>query len=573
MGALASGVTGLKVHQSWLDVTGDNLANLNTIGFKSSNVTFAELLSQTVRTATGPAGGLGGTNPQQLGSGVGMAGVTRNISQGNIAATGQDLDVAIDGAGYFVLNNGTQDVYTRIGSFGIDAEYTLVDPATGYKVQRMGETGQAEGFQTEGDSSILIPWDRSMPASATTSVVINGNLRSSTESTTAATRHKVTGNLAYTTGSGATVATASSYMSDLDQWNTALGVGDTGTIRITGVQEDGDPFTDQDVTWTGAAAGGGDTWQDVLNQITDLFDSSTATINSDGKIEIIGDSGGYSVAQIIGMSYVPAAADDLSVATFFDLTTAGGNDSKSFNITIYDPLGNQNVLNGVFVKTDAENTWDLVIPTISGELAGDWTSYDFINSDTFNRRISDIQFASNGSYNGLASSLESLTIGVQFIAGTTQNMTMDLGTVGEFGGLTQFYSAQSSAAALSQDGYEAGTLAGVSIDIDGTVVGTFTNGVKADVAVIQLAAFQNPNGLEAVGRGYYLPTANSGEAVATMAATGGAGSLTSKSLEQSNVDVATQFVNLMQAQNGFQSNARTIRVANDLLRELTNLIR
>jgi len=260
MGALASGVTGLKVHQSWLDVTGDNLANLNTIGFKSSNVTFAELLSQTVRTATGPAGGLGGTNPQQLGSGVGMAGVTRNISQGNIAATGQDLDVAIDGAGYFVLNNGTQDVYTRIGSFGIDAEYTLVDPATGYKVQRMGETGQAEGFQTEGDSSILIPWDRSMPASATTSVVINGNLRSSTESTTAATRHKVTGNLAYTTGSGATVATASSYMSDLDQWNTALGVGDTGTIRITGVQEDGDPFTDQDVTWTGAAAGGGDTW-------------------------------------------------------------------------------------------------------------------------------------------------------------------------------------------------------------------------------------------------------------------------------------------------------------------------
>lgn len=572
MGALASGVTGLRVHQNWLDVTGDNLANLNTIAFKSSNVTFAELLSQTVRTATGPVGSLGGTNPQQLGSGVGMAGVTRNMSQGNIAATGQDLDVAINGSGYFVLNNGTQNVYTRMGSFGIDSENTLVDPATGYKLQRIGTTGETEGFQTAGDSSIRIPWDAAMPASATGSVVINGNLRSSTESITAATRHKITGNLAYTTGSGATIATASSYMSDIDQWTTALGVGDTGTIRISGIQEDGTVFTNQDVTWTGSAAGSGDTWQDVLDQITALFTDSTATL-SNGKIEITGDLAGYSLAQITAMSYVATAADDLSVSTFFDLTTAGGNDSKSFNITVYDPLGNQHVLNGIFVKTDAENTWDLVIPTISGELTGDWTSYDFVNSDTFNRRISDIQFASNGSYNGLASGSESLTIGVQFIAGTTQNMTMDLGTVGEFRGLTQFSSAQSSAAALSQNGYEAGTLAGVSIDVDGTVVGTFTNGVKADVAVIQLAAFQNPNGLEAVGRSYFMPTANSGEAVATMAASGGVGSLTSKSLEQSNVDVATQFVNLMQAQNGFQSNARTIRVANDLLRELTNLIR
>ncbi|GAG18643.1 unnamed protein product, partial [marine sediment metagenome] len=225
------------------------------------------------------------------------------------------------------------------------------------------------------------------------------------------------------------------------------------------------------------------------------------------------------------------------------------------------------------VKTDTTNTWDLVIPSISGELDGNWSTYDFINSSTFNRRISGIQFGTDGSYNGLASSSESLTIGVQYISGTTQTMTMDLGTIGTFGGLTQFYSTQSSAAAMSQDGYEAGTLTGVSIDIDGTVVGTFTNGIKADVAAIKLATFQNANGLEAVGSGYYLPSANSGAAVPTMAASGGAGSLTGKSLERSNIDVATQFVNLMQAQNGFQSNARTIRVANDLLRELTNLIR
>ena len=570
MGALASGVTGLKVHQSWLDVTGDNLANLNTVAFKGSSITFAELLAQTVKKATGPVGDLGGTNPQQLGSGVKIANISRDVTQGNIAATGQDLDVAIDGAGYFVLNDGTQDVYTRIGSFGIDSEYTLVDPATGYKVQRIGTTGESDNFQTSGDSSIRIPWDAAMPANATTEIVINGNLRSSAEST-AATRHKLTSNLAFTV-SGAP-ATTDTLLVDLDQFaNPDPDVSPHGDISITGFQADGTTaIAGADYTVVEGAAPS--TIQMLLDWISGKFTTETATLSSDGEIVLTADSAGYNQATITGMTYTADEDETFTMPTFFDLTTPGGNDSKSFNITTYDVLGNQHILNGVFVKTDTTNTWDLVIPSISGELAGNWSTYDFINSSTFNRRISDIQFDTDGSYNGLASGSESLTIGAQYIAGTTQSMMMDLGTIGEFSGLTQFYSAQSSAAALRQDGYEAGTLTGVSIDADGTVVGTFTNGVKADVAAIQLATFQNVNGLEALGNGYYQPTANSGEAVATMAATGGAGTLTSKSLEQSNVDVATQFVNLMQAQSGFQSNARTIRVANDILRELTNLIR
>jgi flagellar hook protein FlgE len=550
-------------------VTGDNLANLNTIAFKGSNTTFSELLSQTVRKATGPVGSLGGTNPQQLGSGVGMAGVTRNMSQGNISATGQDLDVAIDGSGYFVLNNGTQDVYTRIGAFGIDSQNTLVDPATGYKVQRIGTTGESDGFQIAGDSSINIPWDAAMRANPTSSLTINGNLRSSAE-TTAAVTHKLTSNLAYTTGSGASPATTLTAIVSLDQF-TLNGEGvPHGDIQIAGVQADGvTALGGLDFTITDGTT----TVQDMLDWISGKFPTATATLNSDGEIVLTGDSPGYSQAMITGMTYLPDATETFTLPTYFDMTTVGGEDSKTFNITVYDPLGNEHVLDGVFVKTDTADTWDLVIRSISGEVAGSWSSYDFINSSTFNRRISGIQFGADGSYGGLASPSENLTFGVQFTAGTTQSITADLGTIGEFTGLTQFASSQSSAAAMNQNGYEAGTLASVSIDADGTVVGTFTNGVRADVAALQLSTFQNPNGLEAIGSGYYLPTANSGTAVATMAASGGAGSLTGKSLEMSNVDVATQFVNLMQAQNGFQSNARTIRVANDLLRELTNLIR
>jgi flagellar hook protein FlgE len=572
--ALSAAVTGLKAHQNMLDVAGNNLANVNTVGYKSGSITFAELLSQTVKKASGPSGTLGGINPQQLGNGVGIATITRNMTQGGIFSTGQDLDVAIDGSGYFVLSDGLQPVYTRIGSFAVDSNNTLVDPATGYKVQRPSDSseGEAEGFQTDGDNSIHIPWDAAMPARATTSVTINGNLRS-IASASDATAQTISGDLALTTGSGASAASATTYISDLDQWNTALGVGVMGTIRVEGVKEDGTTSFTQDVTWTGATAGAGDTMQDILDQVTALFDSSTATLDSSGKI-VVTSADGYSRANITSMAYEAVGTDSLSVPTFFTPDNAGGNDSKTFNVTVYDSYGAEHVLTGTFVKTDTANTWDLVIPSISGETTPTWNGYN-INSGAYNRRILGITFNSDGSYNDLASASATLTIGVQFSnnPGVTQTITLDLGTPGEFAGLTQFQTQQSSAAALTQDGYEAGSLSSVSIDESGMVIGSFTNGEKVPVAALQIGVFQNPGGLEAVGDGYFTPTANSGTAVETMAASGGAGTITGKSLEGSNVEVATEFVNMMQAQNGFQANARTIRVANDILRELTNLIR
>jgi flagellar hook protein FlgE len=573
--AMTAGVSGLKAFQAMLDVTGNNLANVNTTGFKGSTVTFSELLSQTIRQASGPSGSLGGVNPQQMGSGVNVSAIKKDMSQGNIVTTGQDLDVAIDGAGYFVLNNGRQNVYTRIGSFAVDADNTLVDPATGYKVQRTGSYGEVEGFQTSGDSSIHIPWDSSMPAKATTSITMNGNLRSSADST-AATTHKIISNTSFTINSGDQVATSNSYLSDLDQWGgTPLGVGSTGTIYISGIREDGTTFTNQAVTWTGAAPGSGATMQDILDQISALFNNSTATLNADGKIVITGNSAGYSLAQITGMSYSPAGGESLQIPTFFDYAVIGGNDSKTFKTTVYDNQGAQYVLTGAFVKTDDPNTWDLVIQSVNGEREGSWSNYDIYGSSALNRRISGIEFNTNGSYKGLNSATETAEFSVQFANNPsfTQTITLDLGTPGEFTGLTQFASQQSSAAALTQDGYEAGTLSSVTIDNGGMIVGTFTNGVKVNIAALQIGLFQNPGGLEAVGNGYYLPTANSGEPIETLANSGGAGSITGKSLEKSNVDIATEFVNLMQAQNGYQANSRTIRVANEILQELTNLIR
>lgn len=572
--ALSAGVSGLKAHQAMLDVAGNNLANVNTVGFKGSSVTFAELLSQTLRRASGPSSNLGGVNPQQMGSGVGIASIRVDTTQGNIVSTGQDLDVAIDGSGYFVLNNGSQNVYTRIGSFAVDAGNTLVDPATGYRVQRIGNYGESEGFQTAGDTSIHIPWDASMPARATTEIALNGNLRASAEDTSA-TVNKIMSNLALTTGNGERVATANTFLSDLDQWVTPLAEGETGTIRISGVLEDGTVFTDEEITWTGAAPGSGPTVQDLLDQITALFNDSTASLNSDGKIVLTANQSGYNLGMITNMSYVPADSDELTLPTFFDYVTIGGNDTKNFKITVYDNMGEQHVLSGTFVKTDATNSWDLVIDSITGEVEGSWSTYDIHNSSALNRRISGIEFNPDGSFKGISIPGEEAIIGVQFESNPSviQTIQLVLGTPGEFTGLTQFASQESSAAALTQDGYAAGSLSNVTIDQTGMIVGTFTNGVKVNIAALQVGIFQNAGGLESIGNGYFLPTANSGEAIATMAASGGAGKITGQSLEQSNVDIATEFVTLMQAQNGYQANARTIRVANEVLNELTNLIR
>src|ERR1035437_4298991 len=115
-----------------LDVAGNNLANINSTAFKGSRVSFSDLLTETLREASQPSATSGGTNPVQIGSGVQVASVDRNMTQGSLVNTGQSLDMAIDGAGYFVLNTGTKDIYTRAGSFSVDPSYNLVDPSTAY---------------------------------------------------------------------------------------------------------------------------------------------------------------------------------------------------------------------------------------------------------------------------------------------------------------------------------------------------------------------------------------------------------------------------------------------------------
>ena len=550
--ALSAGVTGLQAHQKMLDIAGNNLANVNTTAFKSSRITFSELLNETIKKASQPTSGVGGTNPQQIGSGVGVAGISPNMSQGNIINTGNPLDLAVEGEGYFVLSDGQQNVYTRGGSFAVDADSNLIDPATGYHVQRIGSEGEIDGFQTTGTSEIHVPYDVSMPATATSEIMVSGNL--SADATSSVTRTQViTSNLAYTYNG--TAATYTTTIAQLDQFS---GTPVSDTIAISGIDKDGNSFgPGLDFTVTDANT----TLGELINHLnTTVLNGSTASLIN-GKIRITDDTGGYSKTDMT-MSY--SGAGSLTMPAYFEISTVGGEESKNINITVFDSQGGKHVLSGAFVQTNTPNTWDMALTSITGDIS---------EIQMENRRIENITFnAGDGSYAGLSGS-ESPQFVITFAHDTSspQTIQLNLGTQGKLDGLTQF-AGNSTAVAREQDGYEAGRLSAVSVNNEGILIGAFSNGIKKNIATIEIALFQNTSGLERIGNGYYVPSANSGEAVATQAMTGGAGSIHGGSLEKSNADVATEFVNMIQAQNGFQANARTIRVANEILRELTSLI-
>ncbi|MCA8925543.1 MAG: flagellar hook-basal body complex protein [Planctomycetes bacterium] len=162
--SLEAGVSGLRAHQDMLDVVGNNLANINTPGFKASRVTFADLISETVRTGTAPTATLGGTNPNQIGQGVRVGSIEQDMRQGGLQTTGRSLDLSLEGEGYFVLSDGTSDMYSRVGTFGIDSDNTLVSTTSGLRVQ--SATGE----------DIVIDVDSTLPAAASTEVNFTGNL-------------------------------------------------------------------------------------------------------------------------------------------------------------------------------------------------------------------------------------------------------------------------------------------------------------------------------------------------------------------------------------------------------------
>ena len=175
MRSMYAGVSGLKTHQTRMDVIGNNIANVNTTGFKASRVTFKEMLSQTLSGAKAPQGNRGGMNPQQVGLGVSLGSIDTNLVQGNLQSTGLGTDLAIQGNGFFVVNNGTQNFYTRAGALTLDENGNLVNASNGYIMQGWMATN---GIIDTNLTGIRIPIGDTMAPQASTEAVFAGNLNS-----------------------------------------------------------------------------------------------------------------------------------------------------------------------------------------------------------------------------------------------------------------------------------------------------------------------------------------------------------------------------------------------------------
>jgi flagellar hook protein FlgE len=396
--SLFSGISGLRSHQTMLDVTGNNIANVNTTGFKSSQTQFQDALSQVVQNASGAQAGTGGTNPAQVGLGVRVAGVTTNFTQGASQLTGRSTDMMIQGDGFFVVRKGADTFYTRAGGFDFDATGQMVLPGEGALVQ--------------------------------------------------------------------------------------------GWAAVNGVIDTNSPLTDLRVpagTLMGAVA--------------------TTKATYEGNLQ-----------------------SDAANGTVIERA-----------ITAYDSTGVERALTLTLTKA-----------------AGGWTMTAASGADTAS---SPLAFTSTGALDVAAST--GLTAPGTFALGA---VTVDLSKITGFAGVQTI-------AASTQDGHSAGTLQAFSLGADGTITGSFSNGLKQAIGRIALANFTNPAGLEKAGGSLFRTTVNSGNAQVGAAGTGGRGGLAGGALEMSNVDLSSEFTNLIIAQRGFQANSRVITTSDEVLQELVNLKR
>ena len=549
LNSLFSGVSGLRNHQSMLDVIGNNIANVNSIGYKGSRVTFSDTFNQFVRFGTNPTEVNGGTNTFQVGLGMKVNSIDRNWNQGTFERTGVVTDLALQGDALFVLEKNNEKFYSRAGTFVFDSDFNLVNPQNGAIVQ--GKVATAQGVIPPGNNlnGITLGQDlRKMPAVATTLAKWGGNL-DSTSAQTASNVYAQSGNITSTAAVNDTVVENNIiYGSD----------GTAYDFEITYTKTAADAW---DLTWD---LGTTDTPRVSLSTspaaIPVTFDAGTGAIQN-----ISGAAATATSIQIIDATrgldfYIDAMnVTQNSTSSTISSTVDSNREPTIVNgtLSIFDSLGNAHTLTLKFTKTSSNSwLWNASVPAASGSLTD--------NSGS-------IQFNSDGSLSTISPSPP--VLGFTPLGGAAQqNILLNLGTINEFDGLTQT-SSNSVVSALSQDGSSAALLSDISIDQNGFIVGIFSNGFSRNLGQIMLATFPNRNGLAASGENLFTVSANSGEPLVGEPGEATNTTIQSAALEQSNVDLSEEFTRMIVSQRGFQANARVITVSDQILQETTNLIR
>lgn len=541
LNSLFSGVSGLRNHQSMMDVISNNISNVNTIGYKSSRVTFSDTFNRIIRYGSNPTETSGGINTFQVGLGMRINTVDRTWNQGTFEGTGIITDLALQGPGLFILENNGERYFTRAGAFIFDADGRLVNSQNGAIVQ--GKVANKEGIIPPGNylEDIQIDSNMRLPAVATSRISWGGNLNSAS-SLTRSENYLQTGNI-----------------------NSALAVGESVTDQNIVYDENGNKYTFS-VKYTKTA----DNTYDMEYQ---LKDSNGNTVIGPTTLPVVFDPG---TGQLLTVNGNPPAAiqiQDVSLGINFnfDMTQITQNNSTSTiastvdsnrqptiitgSVTIFDSLGNAHILTLKFTKVNNNSwKWTASVPDSAGGLSGNTGSISFNPDGSVNTIIPNppvLTFTPNG-------------------GASAQNVILNFGE--NFSGITQT-SANSVLSALSQDGSAAATLSNLSIDKYGYIVGVFSNGQSRQLAQIMVATFPNLNGLLSVGENLYSVSANTGDPLIGEPGESTGTTIQSGALEQSNVDLSEEFTRMIVSQRGFQASARVVTVSDNLLQEITNLVR
>lgn len=567
MRSLYSGVAGLKTHQTRMDVIGNNIANVNTTAYKSSSMTFSELMSQTTQKASGANAttGVGGTNAKQIGLGVKAGAINTAITtQGSTQSTGNPFDIMITGDNFFVVSNGSENFFTRDGSFYVDGAGNLAMTSTGYNVMGWGVDETTGNIKQDTVTALRIMSAANMtyPPEATTKANISGILDENDKDVTSANGKTVNLNFFDARGYSYTAKftfkqsggdKTNEYSMELNKILDSTGAEiDISKLKFgnrsqqkmeTKVTLNTDAYK-----WDGKVLKTKDGTTEVAN-LADIF-------NQDGSLITPQDDAAAQKQQKALDAIAKAYGYEGSTDEFLNLyITSTANKDKQ--LTIQDLLGNMM----------AGKTTD-VLPADGSAITMEGRYFEgttvVFNKDT-------------GKLESVGGSTTNLNVNAAFSAlgGNFSDVTIDLSECTNYDN-----KGTSTIGATSGDldglgtGRRLGDMIGVSIQKDGMIYASYDNGMTKLLGQIATAAFANASGLEKEGDNLYSATLNSGEFDGIgVDITAGGGYMSTGQLEMSNVDLSSEFTEMITTQRGFQANSRIITVSDTLLEELTNLKR
>ena len=549
MRSMYSAVSGLKTHQTRMDVIGNNIANVNTVAFKSSSVTFSDILYQTTSNASGANAttGTGGVNAKQIGLGTTAAATKVSItSAGASETTGNPFDIRLtdkNSTNFFIVNNGSENVFTRSGSFYVDGSGNLCMSSTGYTVMGWQVDETTGEIRKDTVSALRIMQEK--------------NLTSAPEATTQATIAGVLDE------NDTDVKNDAGRVMNLNFYDN-LGYQYTAKFAIKATGTDGK----------------------YTVELTSVLDSNNKNIIADlDKQQIAQIFGNYNANATLGQyGLTKDYTYDNADKAYVDSTGKKFKQSTT-DPTVFEEQGDQtnkvsitDIFSGITttiannIKNNTNN-YKVAFDAQTGyaTLTGEQTSYD-LEFDTSSGKFKSI----GGENPSVMLNMGALSLGLINNNGNFQNITVDFSQCLNYenGGKSTIGADAGATDGKTGKGRKLGAMTGISIDTSGRIYGTYDNGNTELLGQIAVAQFSNASGLEKVGESCYRTTLNSGEfdGIGVEISADGS-SMTTGELEMSNVDLSSEFTSMITTQRGFQANSRVITTSDTLLEELVNLKR